>query len=82
MCFYCLYFKPNIFKTPQKHQYIVIYLESVAKFRNQTSDRGRFMIARNIVATSIKTTSKLPLNISHETREIVCIHLYILCYCT
>lgn len=48
---------------------MVIYLQSISKFNSQTTDVGRFIIARNIIETSIDPKSKLTLNISYETRQ-------------
>lgn len=48
---------------------IVIYLQSMMKFKNQTTDKGRFMIARNIIDVSIEPNSNLAINVSYETRQ-------------
>lgn len=55
---------------------MAIYLQSTAKFHQQTSDKARFMIARDIVSTSIDCESDTTLNISHECRAIV---MYMFC---
>ena len=48
---------------------MVIYLQSMMRFKNQTTDKGRFMIARNIIDVSIDPTSNLAINVSYETRQ-------------
>jgi len=50
---------------------LVIYLESIHKFEQQTCNKGRFMIARNIVDASINAHSALAINISYEARMSV-----------
>jgi len=47
---------------------IVIYLQGIRKFEQQTNDKGRFMIARNIVDVSINAESDVAVNISYECR--------------
>ncbi len=41
------------------------------KFQDQTSDKGRFMIARNIIEISIDPEASFTLNISYQTRSNV-----------
>lgn len=48
---------------------MVIYLQSQMRFNNQTSEKGRFMIARNIIELSIDPESDFSLNISHQARQ-------------
>eukprot|EP01083_Nonionella_stella_P036913 100692_1 len=47
---------------------LVIYLESIHRYNAATSDKERFMIARDICKTSIKSTAPFGINISHEAR--------------
>jgi len=50
---------------------MAIYLTSLHKFESQTCDKGRFMIARNILEVSIDAASELAVNISYENRMAV-----------
>ena len=52
---------------------IAMFLQIVAKFKTQLTPVQRFMIARDIVSTSIDSESDTTLNISHECRVIVCL---------
>jgi len=47
---------------------MLIYLQGIRKFKQQTNDKGRFMIARNIVDVSINAESDVAVNISYECR--------------
>jgi len=48
---------------------LVIYSQNIQKFEQQTNDKGRFMIARNIVEVSINAQSDLAVNISYNCRQ-------------
>eukprot|EP01083_Nonionella_stella_P096855 272309_1 len=48
---------------------LVIYLESIRRYKAATSDKQRFMIGRDICKTSIQSTAQFAINISHEARE-------------
>jgi len=48
---------------------IVIFLEWMNKFRKQTSDKERFMVARDIVKNSIESEATFSINVSYETRQ-------------
>ena len=50
---------------------IAIFLQSVKKFKKQTSDKERFMVARDIVKNSIEPAATFAVNISYETRQKV-----------
>lgn len=50
---------------------IAIFLQSLAKFRIQLSDKERFMVARDIVKNSIEPAATFAVNISYETRSFV-----------
>ena len=50
---------------------IAIFLQSLAKFKIQSSDKERFMIARDIVKNSIDPSATFAVNISFETRQAV-----------
>ena len=51
---------------------IAIFLQTVAKFKKQLTPVQRFMIARDIIRTSINTQATFTLNISFECRQSVC----------
>eukprot|EP00485_Elphidium_margaritaceum_P012048 CAMPEP_0202708148 /NCGR_PEP_ID=MMETSP1385-20130828/20396_1 /ASSEMBLY_ACC=CAM_ASM_000861 /TAXON_ID=933848 /ORGANISM="Elphidium margaritaceum" /LENGTH=392 /DNA_ID=CAMNT_0049367049 /DNA_START=64 /DNA_END=1242 /DNA_ORIENTATION=+ len=50
---------------------VVIFLQSMKKFRQQTSDKERFMVAREVVKNTIATDALFCVNISHELRESI-----------
>lgn len=50
---------------------IAIFLQIIAKFKKQLTPVQRFMIARDIIRTSIITKATFTLNISFECRQNV-----------
>ena len=48
-----------------------MFLQCLFRFKNQTCPKARFMIARNIVKTSIQPHATFSVNISYETRQNV-----------
>ena len=48
---------------------MVIYLQSMMKFNTQTCDKGRFIIARDIVQVNIDSESPLSLNLPYLLRK-------------
>ena len=50
---------------------IAIFLQSLSKFKIQSSEKERFMVARDIVKNSIEPTATFAVNISYETRQAV-----------
>eukprot|EP01083_Nonionella_stella_P079927 219408_1 len=47
---------------------LVIYLQSIRRYKAASCDKERFIIARDICKTSVKPTAAFPINISYETR--------------
>ena len=50
---------------------IAIFLQTMSKFKKQVTAVQRFMIAREIIRTSIDTKATFTLNISFESRKAV-----------
>eukprot|EP01084_Bolivina_argentea_P169505 293825_1 len=48
---------------------IALFLQSISKFKQQTNDKARFIVARDITKTSIKPTATFCINISYECRQ-------------
>lgn len=50
---------------------MAVFLQLLFKFKHQTTDKERFMTARNIVQTSIDPDGEFPINISYGVRTEV-----------
>ena len=56
---------------------IVLFLQSLSKFKAQTTDKGRFMIAKSINNNCIRSSATFCINLSYETRgKVKLIYVY------